>query len=616
MSLVSLKALYLTMGEQHLLDDAELVISRGDKIALIGRNGEGKTTLLKLINGDILADNGEVIKPSWLNISYLPQQVPSALDGQVFDVVLSGLGELGLLIKQYSTLSQKNKDSDQLNSLQQNIENKNGWQILHKVNTILSRMELNGDDEIGTLSGGLKRRVLLAQALVNEPDLLLLDEPTNHLDLQSIQWLEAFLNSYQGTLIIITHDRVFLNQVANKIVELDRGKLYMYPGNYTNYLRRVDERLHAEQKANELFDKKLKKEETWIRQGIKARRTRNEGRVRALKKMRSQRFERRNRNAALKAIDIKTTQSGKKVIEADKISYSINGKIIVDTFSLLLTRGDKIGVLGPNGCGKTTLLQLLLGKITPNSGTIEFGTKLKIGYFDQMRKQLDDKLSILDNIAQGRQEVVINGKPKHVISYLEDFLFSPKRIYQPIDKLSGGERNRLLLAKLFTEDVNVLVMDEPTNDLDIETLELLESILVSYSGTLLLVSHDREFINNVVTSVIVHEDNGQFNEYIGGYDDYVTVRKQRANQSKLNKEHKKKASTKLSYNEQRELNNLPQQIDSLECEIKAAQAQISANDFYQRSSQDITNEHEKLKTKEKELEMLFARWEELEGKRD
>jgi ATP-binding cassette subfamily F protein uup len=593
MSLLSLKSVSLSITDQIILDDVDLQIMANDKCAIIGRNGEGKSTLLKIISGIVTPDSGQIIKSTNLKIGYLTQEVPECEQGTVYDVV--------------NHLVQQSKDDNKSEA------EDNSWELITKINTVLSRVGLNPELRVEQLSGGMKRRVLLAAVLVNEPDILLLDEPTNHLDIEAIEWLESFLKQYRGVFIIVTHDREFLSKTVNRIIEIDRGKLFSYPGDYRNYLRRKEERLHAEEKHNSEFDKKLKQEEQWIRQGIKARRTRNEGRVRALKKMREQRLDRRNQQANIKSVELKATQSGKVVVDAQNISYSIDGKKIIDSLSLLLMRGDKLGIVGPNGCGKTTLLRLLLAELSPDSGQIKFGTRLKVAYFDQLRAQLDERLSIIDNVAEGRQEITVNGKTKHVVTYLQDFLFSPKRINQSISKLSGGERNRLLLAKLFTQEINMLVMDEPTNDLDIESLELLESMLVDFNGTLLIVSHDREFLNNVTTSVLIYEGDAKFIEYVGGYDDYIRIKKQKVTKTEVKK--KDKISNKMSYNEQRELKLLPAQIEDLEQLIDNLQQAMLAPDFYQQTADKIAEYKAQLDAKESELESLYERWETLESKR-
>ncbi|MCU7837177.1 MAG: ATP-binding cassette domain-containing protein, partial [gamma proteobacterium symbiont of Taylorina sp.] len=495
------------------------------------------------------------------------------------------------------------------------------WSMVQKVEETISRLQLSADELIENLSGGLKRRVMLARSLVNEPDILMLDEPTNHLDIDSILWLENFLKTYSGCVLFITHDRIFLQNVATRILELDRGLLVSFPGDYETFLRRKDEMLHAEEKANELFDKKLAQEEVWVRQGIKARRTRNEGRVRALKAMRDERGQRRNLQGKAKLELDDKKNSGKLVVDIDKITFEFENQSIVSNFSTTILRGDRIGIIGPNGVGKTTLLNLLLGELAPQSGKVKLGTKLEIAYFDQLRNQLDQEKSILENIGQGREFVSINGRERHVYSYLRDFLFSSERAKVSVKALSGGERNRLLLAKLFTRPANLLVLDEPTNDLDSDTLELLESLLVEYKGTLIIVSHDRSFLNNVITSSLVFEADG-LNEYVGGYDDWLRQRKEplsvsAAKTSQLSKPETKKKkiepAIKLSYKEQRELDELPNKIEKLEKQQSALEAIIAVPEFYQQDQNQINKELSRLEDINQKLEVVYERWDLLES---
>ncbi|MCP4995013.1 MAG: ATP-binding cassette domain-containing protein, partial [Gammaproteobacteria bacterium] len=601
-------------------------IEPGERLCLLGRNGAGKSTLMKLIAGEVQADDGDFNVQQGACITRLTQEVPSDLTGTVFQVVAGGLGELGELVQKYHQISVDlahggdEKLLEQLSRVQHDLEAADGWQTEQRVETVVSRLSLDPDINFEALSGGLKRRVLLARALVQEPDLLLLDEPTNHLDIESIDWLEEFLKGYKGTLLFVTHDRLFLRRLATRIIELDRGQLTDWPGNYDNFLRRKAEMLNAEEKANARFDKKLAQEEVWIRQGIKARRTRNEGRVRALEALRSERGQRRNQQGKAKMALQDADRSGKLVVEAEGISYAWDEKPVIKSFSTTIIRGDRIGIIGPNGAGKTTLLNLLLGKLEPQSGQIKLGTKLEVAYFDQLREVLDDEKSVQDNLAQGSDKIEINGHSKHVISYLQDFLFAPDRVRQPVKALSGGERNRLMLAKLFSRPANILVMDEPTNDLDVETLELLEELLLEYKGTLLLVSHDRAFINNVITSTLVFEGDGRVNEYVGGYDDWLRQRKalgtpKRDSRPQVEAESRNqdKKPVKLSYKDQRELDQLPKRIEELEQAIESIQKEMSDPAIYQQGGDRIFQLQERLSKQEDELQSAYDRWEVLDA---
>ena len=500
MALLSLQDVTMGFGRPLLIEHANLQIERGERVCLLGRNGTGKSTLLKLIHGYLIPDSGEIVQQKGMHTAYLSQEIPKELHGTVFDIISGGFEATGLC------KSTRNVDQE--------------WKKHHQAEKVISQMQLDADVEFNTLSSGLKRRVLLARGLVCDPDILLLDEPTNHLDVESIRWLEEFLLRYGGTILFVTHDRTFLKKLATRIIELDRGSLSSWACDYETFLVRKQAVLDAEGSQQAIFDKKLAQEEIWVRQGIKARRTRNEGRVRALEDMRKSRQERRQVMGTVRMQIQEAERSGALVIKVDDVTYSYDAKPIISGFSAALMRGDKIGLIGPNGSGKTTLLQLLLGELTPRQGTVRHGTRLNITYFDQLRAQLKEDKSVFDNVGDGNDIVIINGKPRQVISYLQDFLFSPERARVPVNALSGGERNRLLLARLFTRPSNVLVMDEPTNDLDIQTLELLEELLLDYKGTLLLVSHDRSFLNNVVTSTFVFEGEGKVNEYIGGYDDW------------------------------------------------------------------------------------------------
>ncbi len=626
MPILTLHNLQLSFGGPLLLDNVNLSIDRGERICLLGRNGAGKSTLMKLIASELKPDDGEMIVEKGSCIVRLTQEVPEGIDGSVFDVVSSGLGNVGELVREYHHIIVK-LDSDcsdklleKLSQVQQKLEAADGWQIEQRVESVISRLNLGAEIEFSALSGGLKRRVLLARALVLQPDLLLLDEPTNHLDISSIEWLEEFLLGYGGSLLFITHDRMFLRHLATRILELDRGQLTDWPGDFDNFLRRKEEMLHAEEKENARFDKKLAQEEVWIRQGIKARRTRNEGRVRALKAMREERSQRRERAGQVKMGIQGGERSGKLVVEVENVDYAWDGDPIIKGLSTTIMRGDKIGIIGPNGSGKSTLLGLLLGKLQPTSGNIKMGTKVEVAYFDQLRTALDEDKSVQDNVGGGSDKVTIDGREKHIISYLQDFLFTPERIRTPVCALSGGERNRLLLAKLFTKPCNVLVMDEPTNDLDAETLDLLEELLLGYKGTLLLVSHDRAFINNVVTSSLVFEGKGQVNEYIGGYNDWLNQRatvattvKTKVEKSEVTESKPKSAAKKLSYKDQRELDELPKLIEELDAELETIQAEMANPDFYKRNHTEIAATNERMAEVETKLGSAYARWEQLEG---
>jgi len=626
MSLVTLQQVEVGYGGPALLNKVDFTIEPGERICIIGRNGVGKSTLLKVVNREIIPDDGSLRFQEGVKVAKLTQEVPSDTTGSVFQVVSSGLGHVGELLQQFRELSVSTEASalDRMAQVQQKIEAEDGWAMDQRVQSVINRLGLEADADFKALSGGMKRRVLLAQALVEQPDVLLLDEPTNHLDIESIEWLEGFLKAYKGSILFITHDRRFLKSLATRIVEIDRGELTSWPGDYSNYLRRKEERLAAEEKQNAEFDKKLAQEETWIRQGIKARRTRNEGRVRRLEAARKERSERRN---LIGNVDMKAQQaelSGKKVIEATSVSMNYQGRQLIDDFSTLIMRGDKIGIVGPNGCGKSTLIKVLLGDLKPDQGAVTLGTKLDIAYFDQHRAQLDETKSAMDNVSEGKDMMMINGKERHVISYMQDFLFTPERARAPITALSGGERNRLLLAKILARPSNLLILDEPTNDLDIETLELLEDMLENYGGTMLLVSHDRDFINNVVTSSIVFEGEGQVKEYIGGYDDWLRQRKSPQKTSSNDKAHKdqsakvkpRQKSAKLSYKDQRELDKLPSDIADVEKKIEAVQADMASPEFYLQDKDTIAEVNAELENLEQKLERCFERWEELEAKKE
>ncbi|AMV14778.1 ATP-binding cassette domain-containing protein [Legionella pneumophila serogroup 1] len=617
MSIVSLNGASLILAGNCILDRADLQIQPQDRIALVGRNGAGKSTLLKILQGELVLDSGQIQRSSGLRISGLVQEVPGAEGESVYHFLVKSLGETGEVLSQFHEFTQQG-DMDKLAKCQQRMDNLNAWHLLPEIETMASRLGIDIHEQMSNLSGGMKRRVLLGAALLARPDLLLLDEPTNHLDVEAIEWLENYLKSFSGAVMVVTHDREFLSQIATSILEIDRGKLYLHHCNYETYLDRRESIRLSEQKQNDLFDKRLAEEEAWIRTGIKARRTRNEGRVRALKAMREQYKARRNQLGTVKSLNLDVSRSGALVVEANKVSYAINDKPIIKDFSLLMTRGDKLGIIGPNGCGKTTLVRLLLGEIKPDAGTIKLGTGLQVAYFDQLRRHLLEDQTVMFNVGEGADYVTINGKQKHVASYLKEFLFSSDRFNQPVSSLSGGERNRLLLAKLFAKPVNLLVMDEPTNDLDIETLELLEAVLADYPGTLILISHDRAFINQVVTSVLVYEGNGKFNEFVGGYDDYKKhqlTRNEQQTKSPVSKRSSPEKAKNLSFNEQRELSKLPQQIEAVEKKIEALHSQMASPEFYQQDAKIISEVTQLLAKEEALLNQYFARWEELEEKK-
>ncbi|MDE2272079.1 MAG: ATP-binding cassette domain-containing protein [Xanthomonadaceae bacterium] len=619
MSLVQLQHVDFSVGGPPLLEHVDLSIEANERVCIVGRNGEGKTTLLKLISGELRPDDGEVRVQNGIVITRLPQEVPQDTAGSVFDVVAEGLGELGRLLARYQHLLAIG-DLDALGDAQAKIEAQHGWDLNRRVEEVLSKLGLPGDMDFSALSGGMRRRVLLAQALVRKPDILLLDEPTNHLDIEAIRWLEGFLKQFAGSLVFITHDRTFLRALATRIVEIDRGALTDWPGDYDNYLRRREERLHAENLANALFDKKLAQEEVWIRQGIKARRTRNEGRVRALQALRSERSKRRNLAGNVKMAIGRPPASGKKVIDLDHVTHGFGDRVLIDDLVTTVLRGDRIGIIGPNGAGKSTLLKIMLGELSPQRGTVELGTNTRIAYFDQHRVQLDDSLNAIENVAGGHEFIEMNGQRKHVIGYLQDFLFSPERARAPINRLSGGERNRLLLARLFAQPSNLLVMDEPTNDLDVETLELLEELLLDYRGTLLLVSHDRAFLDNVVSSTLVLEGNGRIGEYVGGYTDWLrqrpveepTAPAARAPVAKTASS-PATAKRKLSFKDQRTLEQLPGRIEELEREIAARTAAMNDPAFFQQNGSAIVEANQSLAALQGELDTAYAHWAELDA---
>ncbi|MGV6858301.1 MAG: ATP-binding cassette domain-containing protein [bacterium] len=641
MAILTLNNVHFSVGTQAILDGVNLSVEAGERLCLIGRNGEGKSTLLRIVTGEQMADDGEVRLQPGRRMAWVSQEPHLEGDGSVYDTVASGLGNVGHLLGQYHEISQllttdySDEVMARLEKTQQAIESQDGWSLGQRVDKIITRLELPADAKISSLSGGWKRRVALGRALVQEPDLLLLDEPTNHLDIEAIAWLEEFVSGYQGALIFITHDRTFLQNLATRIIELDRGQLTSWPGDYENYLRRKEEREAEEAIHNAHFDKKLAQEEVWIRQGIKARRTRNEGRVRALKVMREERGERVGKQGKVALAVDKGQQSGKIVVEVEGVNKAYEGRPIIKDFSCTVMRGDRIGLLGPNGAGKSTLLRIFLGQEAPDAGRVKVGTKLEVAYFDQYREQLDDDKSAIENVAEGSDTIEINGRSTHIISYLGKFLFSPVRARSTVKMLSGGERNRLLLAKIFSKPANVLVLDEPTNDLDIETLEILENLLLDYQGTLLLVSHDRTFMNNVVTSTLAFEGGGVVKEYVGGYDDWLKQRQLAGGDGKGDKGRKDRPGSKkdgnqsggkgcietrssaqpkkLSYKDQRELDELPKRIEALEAEQAELEEQLADPALYQGKPGEAEPLLKRAEALGEELEQAYARWEALEG---
>ena len=625
MSLLRFDDIGLEFGDQLILRDAEFSIEPGERVCLIGRNGAGKSTTLKLIMGTLEADRGEIIARHGLIVSSLEQTLPEAMDMPITDVIRSGLTQIEALLEEYAQKSGTDLDKHglrELEALHAKIDAHDGWHLEQRIETTITELHLPADKKMNQLSGGWRRRVALAKALVQKPDLLLLDEPTNHLDIATIKWLEDRIYSYPGAVMFITHDRAFLQRLATRIVEIDRGKLTSWPGDYENFLRRKEKAMEDESVAEDKFDKKLAEEEEWIRQGIKARRTRNEGRVRSLMKMREEREERVAKEGKARIHIEEAEQSGRKVIRARNISYSYGDEEVIRDFSIKIMRGDRIGLIGNNGVGKTTLLRLLLGELEPQTGTLKMGTGLEVGYFDQLWQTLDLEKSVSYNVGEGRTYIKLNGKDRHVVGYLRGFLFSPKRAMTPVKSLSGGERNRVILAKLFTRAANVLVLDEPTNDLDIETLEVLEQKLCEYTGTLIVVSHDREFLDNVVTSTVVFEEDGKVQEYVGGYSDWVRRGHQlavtdnpyeveRKKREALERK-KNKVATKLSYKDQRELDRLPADIEAIEADIAALQEIIAAPDFYTQDAELVQRKLLELSETEALLEKRIERWGELE----
>ncbi len=625
MALIGMRNVCWGFGEPPLLENVTFQIGKGERVSLVGRNGVGKSTLLKLLSGEMLPDSGDIWRQQGISVAALEQDVPAGFDGTIFDVVAEGLGETGRALAEYSQICRytETKGNPQLvkrrDELQQILNVGEGWELLTRVENILSQTRLDPENRFADLSAGLKRRTLFARVLACKPDLLLLDEPTNHLDIDTIIWMEEFILRHVKTLLFITHDRAFLKKIASRIMELDRGRLVPYDCDYATYLERRQAALESEETQNGVFDKKLSLEEAWIRKGIKARRTRNEGRVRSLQKMRATFQARRQKIGYVRLQVQEAERTGKLVIEARSVSFSYGQTPIVRGFSTVIMRGDKVGIIGPNGVGKSTLLKILLKEVSPETGSVRHGTNLQFVYFDQLRAQLDEQKTVRENIVAGNDFIIFNGQKRHAISYLQGFLFSPERCRTPVRVLSGGEKNRLLLAKLFTQPANVLVLDEPTNDLDAETLELLEELIFEYQGTLLLVSHDRAFLNNVVTSTIVFEGNSQVVEYAGGYDDWLSQRPQLVSErlpekngaKKIRPKPKARPSQKLGYIQKRELQDLPQKIEALESEQKELVAILSDPLLYKIKG-EIAGVKSDLDRVEQEIETSYRRWEELE----
>ncbi|MCY9865860.1 ABC transporter ATP-binding protein [Vibrio coralliirubri] len=633
MALLTIHNGQLAFGDHPLLDRADFALQENERVCLVGRNGAGKSTLMKILSGNIIMDDGKMQITQDVVVSRLEQDPPRNEEGTVYDYVAGGLAEIGEQLKIYHDLldligtDPSEKNLNRLTRVQEQLDHANAWRFEDRVSNVMAALKLTAETKLTDLSGGWQRKAALARALVCDPDVLLLDEPTNHLDVATIEWLEGFLKDFRGSIIFISHDRAFIKSMATRIVDLDRGKLSSFPGDYENYLSDKEEALRVEEMQNAEFDKKLAQEEVWIRQGIKARRTRNEGRVRALKKLREERLNRREvQGKAIIQID-DGQRSGKIVFEAENINFGFEGKEIVKDFSFNIMRGDRIALIGPNGCGKSTVLKLLLDQLKPDSGRLHCGTKLEVAYFDQYREILDPEKSVIDNLADGKQEVTVGGRERHALSYLQDFLFSPKRARTPVKALSGGEKNRLLLARIFLKSNNLLILDEPTNDLDIETLELLEDLLANYQGTLLLVSHDRQFVDNTVMTSWIFEGNGVIEEFVGGYHDAQQQRKQALEYRQVEKPSKpekvveetpktapvKAKPKKLSYKLQRELEALPMRLEELETQIETLQEEVNDPSFFSKSVEQTQPVLDKLSAAEQELEVAFERWEELEA---
>ncbi len=639
MSILQLKNITVIFGNPPLLDGVDLVVQPGERVCLVGRNGSGKSTLMKVISGDIIADDGQRIVDSQTIVARLEQDPPQTTDISLYDYVAEGLAEVGAIVKNYHhqirvvTEDPSEKNLSRLEALQSQMDARDAWQVEQQIDQTLTMLKLDPDVSLSTLSGGWRRKAALARALVRSPDLLLLDEPTNHLDIEMIRWLEQSLTNFKGAIVFVSHDRAFIRAMATRIVDLDRGQLVSYPGNYESYLEKKQQDIEIESAQNAEFDRKLALEETWIRQGIKARRTRNEGRVRALKKLREERKARRSLQGNVVVNQHQGARSGKMVFEVTDLSYSIEGKPIVKQLDLNVLRGDKLALIGPNGSGKSTLIKLLLGQLEPEAGSVRQGTNIEVAYFDQHRFGLDLEQTVIDAVGDGKRDLMVNGHPRHVISYLQDYLFTPERVNAPVKSLSGGEKNRLMLAKLMLRPSNVLVLDEPTNDLDVETLEMLETLLAGYEGTLLLVSHDREFVDNVANSCVVFEGEGHLQEFVGGFSDvaqwYKEQEKQRQYQEK-NKQNQRAGETKpsgespkakaspkktkkLSYKDQRELETLPQDIEQLEEQLSVAQQQVNDPEFFAKDKATTAAALDQLNNIESTLSEKYARWDELES---
>ncbi|MGL5680078.1 MAG: ABC transporter ATP-binding protein [Plesiomonas shigelloides] len=635
MALINLTGAYLSYSDAPLLDHTELHIEPNERVCLVGRNGAGKSTLMKVLAGEQKLDDGRLQVQQDVVVARLEQDPPRDAQGSVFDYVAEGVEKVAQQLKDYHDISLKiatdpsEQNLAKMARLQEALDHCDGWRFESRIHQVMEQLNLKEDMALSELSGGWLRKAALARALVSDPDVLLLDEPTNHLDVDTIRWLESFLKEYKGSIVFISHDRAFIRNMATRIVDLDRGVLVSWPGDYDKYLEGKEEALRVEEQQNAEFDKRLAQEEVWIRQGIKARRTRNEGRVRALKALRRERAERREVMGTSRIQVDDVSRSGKIVFELENAGYEVDGKVLLKNFTTTIMRGDKIALVGPNGCGKTTLIKLLLGELQPTTGTVRCGTKLDVAYFDQYRAELDPEKTVMDNVAEGKQEVMVAGKPRHILGYLQDFLFHPRRAMTPVKALSGGERNRLLLAKLLLKPNNLLILDEPTNDLDIETLELLEELLAEYQGTLLLVSHDRQFVDNTVTTCWMFEGDGQVSEYVGGYHDsrqqqeavFATRAAQQPKAAKpaeeakpvAEKPRRTTATVRLSYKQQRELDELPALLEQYETRIAELQAEVENPEFFQKPHQETSRVLNELAEVEQKLETAFERWEELEN---
>ena len=635
MELLRIANAELAFGEDKILNKAELSVQTGERICLVGRNGAGKSTLMKILMGKQTLDDGQILKSSTMKMAMLEQDPPESSDNTVFDYVAQGVQENADIIRRYHALihdvteDPSEKNLNKLSRVQDQLEQANAWQDEQRIEQAMSTLSLNADDKIADLSGGWLRKLALAKALVTQPDILLLDEPTNHLDIESVLWLEKFLIDFAGTIIFISHDRAFIRGLSTRILDLDRGQLKSYPGNYDLYIEQKAHDLQVEDQQNALFDKRLAEEEVWIRQGVKARRTRNEGRVRSLEKLRLERNARREvRNQSTMNIT-HGDRSGKLVFEAEDLTIAFDDKVIIEKLNLLITRNDRLALIGANGTGKSTLIKMIMDKLQPTSGKMRSGVNLEIAYFDQHREALDLNKTVQEIVGEGKQEVVVNGKPRHVLGYLQDFLFSPKRARTPVRALSGGEKNRLLLARLFLRPSNLLILDEPTNDLDIETLELLEEVVANYAGTVILVSHDRDFVNNCINTCLYFDGSGQINQIVGGYDDVDDYLAQKAQQRKSLEEGalekaKKGQQTinsvatsapkkkKRSFKETKELEELPARIDEVESLIESLQAQVNEADFFNKDEQLTKNILNQLAENESNLEVIYKRWQELD----